>query len=158
MLLFIIIVRIFYIAFYKSSLIEMYTSNIHVEVVSGFHRNCIKKIHRSNDEFSSIKIRLKKVNYVEFRPWKLCQKKYVEIMLTFHPSKLDRTKYMVTTSIFTHRNYVEESTLKRYRFFSHQNNIEKLGRNDMEIGRYFLFDAWVQYRHRVNVNLMLHVR
>ena len=95
---------------------------------------------------------------LNFRPWKLCQKTYVEIMLTFRPSKLDRTKYIVTTSIFTHRNYVEESTLKRYRFFSHQNNIEKLGRNDMEIGRYFLFDAWVQYRHRVNVNLMLHVR
>ena len=95
----------------------MYTSNIHVEVVLGFHRNCIKKIHRSNDEFSSIKIRLKKVNYVEFSPMEIMSKKVrrnhvdfspIEIRsnkvhgnnVNFHPQKLCRRKYIETISIF----------------------------------------------------------
>ena len=60
MLLFIIIVRIFYIAFYKSSLIEMYTSNIHVEVVSGFLRNCIKKYTEATTNFRPSKLGWKK--------------------------------------------------------------------------------------------------
>ena len=108
--------------------------------------------------FQYIKIVSKQ--YIEktlaYRQSKLLQKKYIEMAPIFHSSGLRREKYIEITSIICspilhQTKYVEatwifclskshhKSTSKQSGFFSHQNDIEKICRKDVEICRHFFF-------------------